>query len=141
MRLITRNDASLAIGLIVSAMVIFQRPLHVLLNVAQGIEGRYHLDLVPALTLMVVLFVFHQYRKRHLANAEARAAEAEAARARVRSEELERLMTFSRALAGALDLVALQRAAVGLHRGRRRRSVALLSDARRRPAARRADRP
>jgi hypothetical protein len=38
-RLITRNDASLAIGLIVSAMVIFQRPLHMLLNVAQGIEG------------------------------------------------------------------------------------------------------
>src|SRR5205823_7498342 len=90
-RLITRNDASLAIGLIVSALVIFQRPLHLLLSVAQGIEGRYHLDLVPALTLMVVLFVFHQYRKRHLANAEARAAEAEAARARVRSEELERL--------------------------------------------------
>jgi diguanylate cyclase (GGDEF)-like protein len=109
-RLITRNDASLAIGLIVSALVIFQRPLHLLLSVAQGIEGRLHLDLVPALTLMVVLFVFHQYRKRHLAIAEARAAEAEAARARVRSEELERLMTFSRALAGALDLVALQRA-------------------------------
>jgi len=109
-RLITRNDASLAIGLIVSAVVIFQRPLHVLLNVAQGIEGRYHLDLVPALTLMMVLFVFHQYRKRHLALADARAAEAQAARARVRSEELERLMTFSRALAGAIDLVALQRA-------------------------------
>ncbi|HYM22060.1 MAG TPA: diguanylate cyclase [Vicinamibacterales bacterium] len=109
MRLITRNDASLAIGLIVSAVVVFQRPLHVLLNVAQTIEGRWHLDLVPALTLMVVLFTFHQYRKRHLAHAEARAAEAEAERARSRAEELERLMTFSRALAGALDLVALQR--------------------------------
>ena len=34
---------------------------------------------------MMVLFVFHQYRKRHLALADARAAEAQAARARVRS--------------------------------------------------------
>ena len=109
MRLITRNDASLAIGLIVSAVVIFQRPLHLLLNVAQGIEGRYHLDLVPALTLMVVLFIFHQYRKRLMANADARAAAAEAAVARARSDELERLMTFSQALSGALDLVTLQR--------------------------------
>lgn len=108
MQLITRNDTSLAVGLIVGAIVVFQRPLHFLLDVARDVEVRYHIDLVPALTIMGGVFIFHQYRKRQLTKAEALAAAAEAARARARSEELERLMTFSQALANVLDLPALQ---------------------------------
>lgn len=108
MRLITRDDTSLAVGLIVGAVVVFQRPLHFLWDIARDIEARYQLDLVPALTILSGVFVFHQYRKRQLARAEALAAAAETARVRARSEELERLITFSQALANVLDLPALQ---------------------------------
>lgn len=108
MRLITREDTSLAVGLIVGAVVVFQRPLRFLLDAARDIETRYQLDLLPALIIMSGVFIFHQYRKRQLAKAEARAAAVEIARARARSEELHRLMTFSQALAQVLDLPALQ---------------------------------
>lgn len=107
-RLISRNDTSLAVGLVVGAIVVFQQPLHFLLDVARDVEVRYHLDLVPALTIMSGVFIFHQYRRRQLARADALAAAADAARARARTEELEGLMTFSQALANALDLQTLQ---------------------------------
>ncbi len=108
MRLITRNDTSLAIGLIVGTIVVFQQPLRFLVDVARDVEVRYHIDLVSALTIMTGVFIFHQYRKRLLAKAEASAASAEAAQARTRSEELERLMTFSQDVARALDFPTLQ---------------------------------
>jgi diguanylate cyclase (GGDEF)-like protein len=107
-QLITRNDTSLAIGLIVGAIVVFQQPLHFALEAARNVESRYHLDLVPALTIVVGVYIFHQYRKRLLSKEEARAASAEAARARTRSEELERLMTLSQDLAQVLDVATLQ---------------------------------
>ena len=72
------------------------------------VEARFHLDLVPALTIVAGVFIFHQYRKRLLSKAEAKAASADAVRARVRSEELERLMTFSQDLARVLDVAMLQ---------------------------------
>jgi diguanylate cyclase (GGDEF)-like protein len=109
-RLITRNDASLAIGLIVGTIVLFQRPLQFVLEAARHVETRFHLDLVPALTIVAGVFIFHQYRKRLLSKAEAKAASADAVRARVRSEELERLMTFSQDLAQVLDVAMLQQA-------------------------------
>lgn len=108
MRLITRSDASLAIGLIVGSIVLFQQPLQFMLEAAREVEARFHLDLVPALTIVASVFIFHQYRKRLLSKAEAKAASAEAVRARVRSEELERLMTFSQDLARVLDVAMLQ---------------------------------
>ena len=108
MRLVTRHDTSLAVGLIVATVVVFQQPLNFVLRIARDVESRYHLDLVPALTIIVGVFIFHQYRKRQLSKAEALIAAADAARARVRSEELERLMVFSQALANALDVPTLQ---------------------------------
>jgi diguanylate cyclase (GGDEF)-like protein len=108
MRLIRRSDISLAVALIVGTVMVFQQPLRWLFEMAHQVELRYHLDLVPALTMLTVAFVFHQYRKRQEARMEARAAAAESAQARARSEELQRLMTFSQALADALDRQALQ---------------------------------
>lgn len=108
MRLISRNDASLAIGLVVGAVVLFKQPLNFVLDAARDVEVRYHLDLVPALTIVAGVFIFHQYRKRQLSKAEARIASAEAARARAHAESLERLMTFSRALASTLEPAAMQ---------------------------------
>jgi diguanylate cyclase (GGDEF)-like protein len=107
-RLVTRNDTSLAVGLIVGTIVVFQQPLNFVLQIAREVETRYHLDLVPALTIIVGVFIFHQYRKRQLWKAEVLIASAEIARARVRSDELERLMVFSQALANALDVPTLQ---------------------------------
>ena len=69
MRLVTRNDTSLAVGLIVGTIVVFQQPLNFVLRIARDVENRYHLDLVPALTIIVGVFIFHQYRKRQLSKA------------------------------------------------------------------------
>ena len=110
MRLITRNDASLVVGLIAGTVVIFQRPLRLVWEAAWDVQERYHVDLLPALTIFVGVFIFHEARKRQQAKAEALAAATEAAQARMRSAELERLMTFSQALANALDPTTLQQA-------------------------------
>jgi len=110
MRLITRNDASLVVGLLAGTVVIFQRPLRFVWETAWDVQDRYHVDLLPALTIFVGVFLFHEARKRQQAKAEGLVAAAEAAQARMRSAELERLMTFSQALANALDPVTLQQA-------------------------------
>lgn len=110
MRLITRDDTSLVVGLIAGTVVIFQQPLRFVWDAAREVQERYHVDLLPALTILVGVFVFHETRKRQQAKAEARAAAAEAAQARLRSAELERLVALSQALASALDRAALQQA-------------------------------
>jgi diguanylate cyclase (GGDEF)-like protein len=110
MRLITRNDASLAVALIAATVVIFQQPLRWAFDLAHEMQDRYHVDLIPALTILTCVFVFHQSRKRQQAKADAGAAAAEAAQARLRSAELQRLMTFGEALANALDRQSLQQA-------------------------------
>ena len=110
MRLITRNDASLVVGLLAGTVVIFQRPLRLVWEVAGDVQERYHVDLLPALTILVGVFLFHEARKRQQAKAEGLVVAAEAVQARMRSAELERLMTFSQALASALDPTTLEQA-------------------------------
>lgn len=110
MRLITRNDASLVVGLIAGTVVIFQRPLQRVWEVSRDVQDRYQIDLLPALTIFVGVFLFHEARKRHQAKADMLVAATEAAQARMRSEELERLVTFSQAVANALDPATLQQA-------------------------------
>jgi diguanylate cyclase (GGDEF)-like protein len=107
-RLITRDDTSLTVALIAATIILFRQPLRYGLDIVQVIEGRYQLDLLPALLLLVMVFSFHQYRKWTMARAEARAAEADAAQARHQSLRMQQLMAFSRALSNALDQVALQ---------------------------------
>jgi diguanylate cyclase (GGDEF)-like protein len=107
-RLLDRNDTSLAVALIASSLVIFQRPLRYLIDAARDAEARYHIDLIPGLTVLVGAFAFHQYRKWQQAKAAAKAAAAEAAQERARSQELERLVAFGRALGSALDPPALR---------------------------------
>ena len=108
MRLNDRNDTSLAVALIASVLVIFQKPLHMLVDAAHAVELQYNIDLLPGLTVLVGTFGFHQYRKRQQAKAAASAASSEAALARARSVELERLVAFGRALGGALDPSAMR---------------------------------
>jgi diguanylate cyclase (GGDEF)-like protein len=104
----TDHHAFLGVGLIAGTLMIFQQPLRYLFDVAEDIEIRYHIDLIPALTVLSVVFVFHQYRKRQQAKAEAVMAATEARQARERAEELECLVAFGRALAHALTLSALR---------------------------------
>jgi diguanylate cyclase (GGDEF)-like protein len=109
-RLIAWNDTPLAAALIAGTFIIFQRPLGWLLDLAHDAELRYHVDLLPALTILTVAFAFQQYHKRQQARAEALAAAAEAAEVRARSEELQRLMTFGQSIGHALDRATLQQA-------------------------------
>lgn len=111
MRLLDRrHDAPLAAGLIAGTVVIFQQPLRWLLDIATQVEDRYRLDLIPALVVLSVVFVFHQYRKRQELKAEALAVAAEARLERERSRELEQLVTLGRSLANSLDFAALRQA-------------------------------
>jgi diguanylate cyclase (GGDEF)-like protein len=96
------------VALIAGTIVVFQRPLRFIWDLAGDVQDRYHVDLVPALTIFVGVLIFHESRKRLQAKADALAAAAEAKQARARSAELERLMTFSQALANALDQTTLQ---------------------------------
>ena len=50
-RLISKNDASLVVGLIAGTVVIFQRPLRFVWETALDVQERYHVDLPPALTI------------------------------------------------------------------------------------------
>src|SRR5439155_22310490 len=102
-RLITRHDTPLAVGLIAAAVLVFQRPLHFLWNVVEDVQARYQVDLIPALTILVAVFVFHEYRKRQESKSHTLATATEVAQARRRSDELERLMALSQALANSLD--------------------------------------
>ena len=56
MRLLDRKDTSLAIALVAGALLIFQKPLHMLIEVAHGVELRYNIDLLPGLVVLVGAF-------------------------------------------------------------------------------------
>ena len=102
-RLIERDDAVLVVGLIAAAVLVFQQPLRDLWDVVREIEGRYRVDLLPGLTILIAVVLFHEYRKRQVWNALQATANAEAVQARRRTEDLERLMTLGHALANTLD--------------------------------------
>ena len=95
-------------GLAVALIVVFSRQIRVLLDMARAVEQSSGLALVPALIILVVLFVFHQQGKRQEAKAQAASAEADAKQAEARAEELERLVIFGQALGRSLDLDAIR---------------------------------
>jgi diguanylate cyclase (GGDEF)-like protein len=114
-RLLDRKDALLAIALVAGALVIFRKPLHMLIDVAHSVELRYNIDLLPGLVLLVGAFVVHGFRKRHQtrviadqAKAQADLAAAEISQERQHSAALERLVALGSALGGALDTLALR---------------------------------
>src|SRR6185436_4723406 len=108
MRLLDRKDTSLAIALVAGALLIFRKPLHMLIDVAHGVELRYNIDLLPGLVVLVGALLFHEFSKRHQAKAAADRAAAEVMQERQRSAELERLVAFGSALGSALDTLALK---------------------------------
>ncbi len=102
-RLIEREDAILAGGLVAAAVLVFQQPLRDLWDIVREIETRYRIDLLPGLTILIAVGIFHGFRKHQAWKSLQATASAEAAQARRRSEELERLMMLGHALANTLD--------------------------------------
>src|ERR1043166_7456408 len=95
-------------ALVASTVILSRHPLRIAFDAAHEFESRYQVDLIPALILLVVVYVFHQYQKYAQAKADERAAAAEATQAKTRSEELGELTTFGQALANALEPATLQ---------------------------------
>ena len=108
MRLLDRNDTPLVVALVAGVLIIFQKPLHLLIDAAHGVELRYNVDLLPGLVVLVGAFAFHEYRKGQRDKTAAARAAADAAQERQRSAELERLVAFGGALGNALDMLTLR---------------------------------
>ena len=107
MRLISRNDLFLLVGLTIALMAIVSRPLARVLDVAREIDQSWGLQLAPGLVILSVVFMIHQVRKRHEVHAEVLAAAAEARQATARVAEMERLVNFGQALGESLDHAAI----------------------------------
>lgn len=105
-----RYDAMLLAGLTCALLVIFARPIRVVLDAARAFEDSHGLSLVPALVILTAVFVFQQQAKRTESATRAATAAAEVEHARARAEELEELVGFGRSLAEALDFDAVKEA-------------------------------
>jgi diguanylate cyclase (GGDEF)-like protein len=104
MRIFGRNDSFLLGGFAIAAWVVSSRQLGTLLDRAREIDHSRGLQLVPALVILAVVFVIHQFRKREEMRAQANAATSRVA-------EMERLVQFGQALAHALDGDSIRAAA------------------------------
>ncbi len=110
MRVIGRQDPFLFAGLVLALVVVFQRSLLDVFAAATDVENTYGVSLRPALLILTVMFVFHQYASRREMKAEAAAAATEARLAKARAEELEQLMVFGQSLSRALSTAAVREA-------------------------------
>ena len=104
MRFIGRQDRLLLTGLAVALVVVFSSQIRRLLDLTREVEQSSGLALLPALIILVVLFMFHQQGKRQESRTQAASAEAEALEAEARAAELERLVVFGVALGRSFDL-------------------------------------
>ena len=105
-----KHDTSLAAALITAAGIVFHQPLRTMLDVVGEFEQQYHLDLVPALVVLSVVFTFQQFQKRQATQAAARESATAARLERERGDELEHLIAFGHSLGDALDFTALEQA-------------------------------
>lgn len=112
LRVIGRQDPFLFAGLLFALVVVFQRSIFDIFDAATEVERTYGVSLRPALLILTVMFVFHQYARRREMKAEAAAAATEARLARARADELEQLVAFGQALARALTTDAVREAVV-----------------------------
>ncbi len=110
MRVIGRHDPVLFAGLAFALLIVFQRSIQQALDATRELEHTYGVALLPALLILTVMFVFHQYAKRREVRAEAKTASLEAALARARATEMEHLMSFGQDLARSVSIEALREA-------------------------------
>ena len=108
MNMIRPRDRMLVYGLAVAVIVVFSRQVLILIDRAREVERASGLGLIPALLILIVVFLFHQQGKRQEAKAQASAAEAGAVAAQTRADEMERLAMFGQALGRSLDIEAIR---------------------------------
>lgn len=108
LRLAGRHDGLLLAAFAFALLVVFERSIRYVLEIAREVESSHGVALMPALLILSVVFVFHQHVKRHESKVEAVTAAAEARQARERSQELEQLVVFGQALARALTIDELR---------------------------------
>ena len=107
-RLTGRHDGLLLVGFALALLTIFDQTLGRVLQFASEVEATYRVRLLPALVVLVVMFIVHLQARRQEMKAAAAAAAAEARIAHERARDLEQLAAFGRALAAALSLDALR---------------------------------
>jgi diguanylate cyclase (GGDEF)-like protein len=112
MRIVGRHDIYWLSVTAVAAFAIFSRPLGRAIDYARDVDQGRGVQLLPALVILAVAFVFHQFRKRHEMHAHALAAESEARQATMRAKEMERMVAFGHALARSLERESIQAAAL-----------------------------
>jgi diguanylate cyclase (GGDEF)-like protein len=105
-----RTDASLALSLAASTLIILDRPLHGLLDGLRDFEDQRDVALLPGLIFLFGSVAFLQYRRRRQEHAAATAAIASMETAVARTTELERLVAFGRALGTTLEPAATRQA-------------------------------
>jgi diguanylate cyclase (GGDEF)-like protein len=114
MNLIGRQDRILLIGLAVALFAVFlgrslaEQPIRYILAFARDVERYSGLALIPALTILIVAFFFHQQAKRQESIAQTAAAEVDVQRAQSHAAELERLVTFGQTLGRSLDIESIR---------------------------------
>lgn len=108
LRLVGRHDGLLLAGFAFAVLIVFERSIRYVLEIAREVEASRGIALMPALLILSVVFIFHQHVKRHESKTEAAAAAAEARQARERSRELEQLVVFGQTLARALTMDELR---------------------------------
>lgn len=103
MKFFGRQDLLLIGALTTALVIVFSSSISRLLDYVREIERQSGLTLLPALVLLTVAFLFHQYRRNQQEHARSEAAVLATKDAEQRAEELERLVTFGQALGRSLD--------------------------------------
>ncbi|OFV89663.1 MAG: hypothetical protein A3G76_10860 [Acidobacteria bacterium RIFCSPLOWO2_12_FULL_65_11] len=103
-----RQDRVLLLGLAAAVFVMLWGPIRFLLNLTRQVEETSGLNLLPALLILTLFFLFHQRGKRQESQSQVASAEAEASQAHSRAAEMERLAMFGQALGHSLDAEAIR---------------------------------
>ena len=120
MRLFGRNDIVLLGTLAIALWVVFSQPLQQVFDFVRDIEDTYQVRLLPALMILVGMFVFHQYRKREEARVSARAAATAAEMATTRADGKKMLFLRNH---GDQDLIDLRTEAHDERQDRKDREI------------------
>lgn len=114
MKIFGRHDLLLIAALTTALIIVFSSSISRLLDYARASERQSGLTLLPPLFLLMGVYFFHRFRRRHQMQAQAEAAQAATGEAQHRADELERLVQFGQSLGNALDFDSI-RMAVGQH--------------------------
>ena len=109
-RLMGRRDGMLLAGLALALLTVFDQSLGQLLQFASEVEAAYGVRLLPALVVLVAIFILHLHARRQEMKAAAAEAALEARIAQERARDLEQLAAFGHALAAVLTAETLRAA-------------------------------